>query len=274
MAPALSIDTLFRTSLPASDPNFLSSCTGRSDPSLAGLAIPDDDPTQPYRYFYSKAAAALPPGQIIPVIIYVGSDIMSTVDLTAAQLALPNLPGEENFPPYVVPFTNAMWTQTPGFPPNTFPSSWLSQEADVAALAALFPGASVQSGQACFPLATFNLGNAPAGWQPWVLVLPGGVKTFAGGPIQQMYGPNSVNGGGRGNPGAWVNNAWVPTPPPAGQSASTLGMPCLPVPAGYQLQRVENGITFIWELVPTGGTAATASIVINGVSYTITVTPQ
>lgn len=266
MASTLGIDTLFRTGLPSNDPTALPSCTGRTDMALGGMQVPDDDPTQPYRYWWDPAGAG-------SYLVWDGSALTT---VTVPNSKTPNLPGIETFPPYAVPVTNSTWVQVPGFPANTFPSSWLSQYADAVALLASFPNATLETGQQCFPAAVFNIDPAYAAtWQPWVMILPDGVtKTFAGGLIQQMYGPNSINGGGRGNPGAWIANGWVPTPPPSGQSSTTLGPPCNPVPAGYQLQRVQNGITFIWELVPVTGT--TATIVVNSTigPGTYTVTPQ
>lgn len=54
-------------------------------------------------------------------------------------------------------------------------------------------------------------------FQPFVLVVPGSANPpdFLGYRVAQMYGPNSINGGGVGNPGAFVNGNWAPTPIPA-----------------------------------------------------------
>jgi len=243
MPANLGVDTLFRTSLPSTDPNFLPSCTGRTDPSLTGVIVPDDDPTQPYRYWWDPAGAGT----------YSIWDGSSLTTVTVPNSKTPNLPGVETYPFYKVPFTNSTWIQVPGFPPNTFPSSWLSKQADASTLMGMFPGSRIQTGQQCFPAAVFNLDPNFPEWKPWVLVLSDGTKTFAGGLIEQMYGPNSINGGGRGNPGAWIARGWVPKPHPSGQSVSTIGPPCNPIPPGYQLQLVQNGVTFIWMLVPVGG---------------------
>jgi hypothetical protein len=268
MLPNLGVDTLFRTALPSSDPNYLPSCTGRTDPILRGMIIPDDDPTKPYRYWWDDNGTG-------NYTIWDGTQF-TPLALSPAEAKVPNLPGIETYPTYIVPVTNAMWVRTPGFPPNTFPSSWLSQQADATALVAMFPGAVLLPGEAALPQAVFNLGNTPPAWQPWVMKLPDGTLTFAGGLIESMYGPNAVNGGGIGNPGSFVNYAWVPKPHPNGQSISTLGPPCISIPAGYKLARVQNGITFIYQLVPISGEAITVppgTYVIDTSNGVVTFTP-
>lgn len=62
-------------------------------------------------------------------------------------------------------------------------------------------------------------------YQPYVLVVVvDGTADFLGYRVAQMYGPNPVNGGGIGAPGAFVNGNWVPTPiPPAPTPAPAPG---------------------------------------------------
>jgi hypothetical protein len=74
-------------------------------------------------------------------------------------------------------------------------------------------------------------------YRPFVLIVPGSSATpdFLGYRVAQMYGPNSINGGGIGNPGAFANGSWVPTPIPAAPApapASSAGDPA----AFYQAQ--------------------------------------
>lgn len=267
----LGLDTLFRTGLASTDQQFLPSCVDRADYlKQTNQQAPDDDPTQDYRYFWDKSAAKLPPTQPVVILIWNGS-AMTPVAIPAGQLAVPNLPGVQLYPPYTVPVTDSMWTETPGFQPNTFPSSWLSQDADSKALLALFPGSKLQTGQECFPRAVFQLDPAYPDWKATVLVMSNGIQTFAGGLVLAMNGPNLVNGGGRGNPGSFdANGGWVPKPHPNGQSVSTIGTPCKPVPAGYTIQRVPNGVTFLYQLVPDGGATQTASGMIGDKKYTLT----
>ena len=259
MSANLGIDSLFRTLLPTSDKNYLPSCSGRGDTILTGMTVPDNDPSQPLKYWWVPAAASLPPSELVELNIWDGAGI-SPITMTAKRASLPNLPGNIAYPPYSVPLTNSTWIQTPGFPPNTFPSSWLSQMPDVLALQAMFPSSTLETGQQCYPNAVFNLDSRFPDWQPNVLVFPDGTKTFAGGLINSMYGPNPVNGGGRGNLGSFVNYGWVPLPHSAGVSLTTLGLPCLDIPAGYKIGQVENGITFITMLVPISGSNVTLTL--------------
>lgn len=260
MLPNLALTTLYRVNLAPTDPQFLPSCINRDDYfKQTGKQAKGDDPTRPYQYFWSKAAAKLPPNKMVTVLIYNGSatePALSEIQMRAGDLAQPNLPGDETFPLYTVPVTGAMWKQDPNqVEPNTFPSSWLSKKEYADALAAMFPSSQLETGQECYPKAVFTLNNTPPEWQPWVIVYANGVKDFCGGKILEMYGPNNVNGGGVGSPGEWVNdanthNGWVPGPHPPGQSVSTLNSPCTPVPDGYELKGVQNGFTFIPMLVP------------------------
>ena len=62
-------------------------------------------------------------------------------------------------------------------------------------------------------------------YQPFVLVVAGSTNPpdFLGYRVAQMYGPNSINGGGIGNPGAFVNGNWVPTPIPGTPAPASTG---------------------------------------------------
>jgi len=277
----LTISSLFQTLLPRTDPNFKPSCIDRADyQKQTGKQADDNDPSWPIQNWWSPAAAQLPPDQLVPVLLWKGG--LSTVSIPAGRLAKPNLLGDQTFAPYVVPFTNAMWVQNPDLwpTPNTFPSSWLSTDADVAALLALFPGATAQTGQECFPKAIFQLGNTPVDWKPTVIVFANGLKSFAGGEILKMYGANTQNGGGKFNPGKFLWNSdnsaifWVPVPVPVGQSTAIQGTPCNPIPEGYKMIVVWNGITPTYEIVPIGSTPATITISgSNGDDGVYTLTP-
>lgn len=98
-------------------------------------------------------------------------------------------------------------------------------------------------------------------YQPYYLILPTG-SDFLGYRVAQMYGPNPINGGGIGAPGAFVNLTWTPTPippsavlPPASNSgdaqaflnvltggtpAPAAGGGAFPAAQAAQLTHVEN----------------------------------
>lgn len=73
--------------------------------------------------------------------------------------------------------------------------------------------------------------------QPWWLRFPDGRGGFAGLNAMLAYGPNDINGGGRGNPGAWIDT-------PAGWDYQPQALPApvappAPAPAGGDPTSIE-----------------------------------
>ena len=129
-----------------------------------------------------------------------------------------------SYPAYTIAPTKATWEN--GFP---LPPQYLSLEADAQALATAV-GGTLQNGVDYFKSFGIAFTLDPADpRQPWMVTI-NGIPSFAGISIAQQNGPNSINGGGVGNPGKWVEDpttkAWAwqasaPPPPPA----STAGNP-------------------------------------------------
>lgn len=123
-----------------------------------------------------------------------------------------------SYPTYTPPAQGSVTMAFGSGPAQPIPVGYLCHESDAQLVASAFGGTLVNP--ATTPSLSLQFGNLEAGSdvQPWWIA---GIPSpgFAGPEVQIMWGPNAINGGGVGNPGAWSNPSggnpkWLPTAPP------------------------------------------------------------
>lgn len=123
-----------------------------------------------------------------------------------------------SYPTYTPPAQGAVTMAFGAGPAQPIPAGYLCHESDAQLVASAFGGTLVNAATTPSLSLRFEGLDSGSDVQPWWIA---GIPSpgFAGPEVQIMWGPNAINGGGIGNPGAWSNPSggnpkWLPTAPP------------------------------------------------------------
>lgn len=130
-----------------------------------------------------------------------------------------------SYPTYTPPTGGPVTMAFGAGPSQPIPAGYLCHESDAQLIASAFGGTLVNAAATPGLSLHFDGLDHASDVQPWWIA---GIASpgFAGPEVQIMWGPNAINGGGVGNPGAWSNPAggnphWLPTAPPPPPVATT-----------------------------------------------------